>query len=91
MKWEMGIIYFLDLLFACDAVFHLFSAVTIDKYASVFVVVVVFFFSKVKTCSTKTFPNFCKSPNFSQSSRDPILPWRFPNFGLTKIYAFFNH
>ena len=43
MKWEMGIIYFLDLLFACDAVFHLFSAVTIDKYASVFVVVVFFF------------------------------------------------
>ena len=42
----MGIIYFLDLLFACDAVFHLFSAVTIDKYASVFVVVVVFFFQK---------------------------------------------
>ena len=90
MKWEMGIIYFLDLLFACDAVFHLFSAVTIDKYASVFVVVVVFFLNG-KTCSTKTFPNFCKSPNFSQSSRDPILPWRFPNFGLTNIYAFFNH
>ena len=42
----MGIIYFLDLLFACDAVFHLFSAVTIDKYASVFVVVVVVFFQK---------------------------------------------
>ena len=93
MKWEIEngrIIYFLDLLFACDTVFHLYSAVTIDKYASVFVVVV-FFFSKGKKCSSKTFPNFCKSPNFSQSSRDPILPWRFPNFGLTNIYAFFNH
>ena len=31
-----GIIYFLDLLFACDAVFHLFSVVIIDKYTSVF-------------------------------------------------------
>ena len=49
MKWEIEngrIIYFLDLLFACDAVFHLYSAVTIDKYASVFVVVVVFFFKR---------------------------------------------
>lgn len=39
MKWEIengGIIYFLDLLFACDAVFHLFSVVIIDKYTSVF-------------------------------------------------------
>ena len=58
MKWEMGIIYFLDLLFACDAVFHLFSAVTIDKYASVFVVVVVFFFQKEKHAVRKPFQFF---------------------------------
>ena len=58
MKWEMGIIYFLDLLFACDAVFHLFSAVTIDKYASVFVVVVVFFFQKEKHAVRKPFQIF---------------------------------
>ena len=56
-----------------------------------FLLLLLFFFSKGKTCSSKTFPNFCKSPNFSQSSRDPILPWRFPNFSLTNIYAFFNH
>lgn len=39
MKWEIEngrIIYFLDLLFACDAVFHLFSVVIIDKFTSVF-------------------------------------------------------
>ena len=58
MKWEMGIIYFLDLLFTCDAVFHLFSAVTIDKYASVFVVVVVFFFQKEKHAVRKPFQIF---------------------------------
>ena len=58
MKWEMGIIYFLDLLFACDAVFHLFSAVTIDKYASVFVVVVVVFFQKEKHAVRKPFQIF---------------------------------
>ena len=96
MKWEIEngrIIYFLDLLFACDTVFHLYSAVTIDKYASVFVVVVVVvvFFFKRKNMQFENLSKFCKSPNFSQSSRDPILPWRFPNFGLTNIYAFFNH
>ena len=61
MKWEIEngrIIYFLDLLFACDAVFHLYSAVTIDKYASVFVVVVVFFFQKEKHAVRKPFQIF---------------------------------
>ena len=59
MKWEIEngrIIYFLDLLFACDTVFH--SAMTIDKYASVFVVVVVFFFQKEKHAVRKPFQIF---------------------------------
>ena len=61
MKWEIEngrIIYSLDLLFACDAVFHLYSAVTIDKYASVFVVVVVVFFQKEKHAVRKPFQIF---------------------------------
>lgn len=55
MKWEIEngrIIYFLDLLFACDAVFHLFSVVIIDKYTSVF------FFQKEKHAIRKPFPIF---------------------------------
>ena len=61
MKWEIEngrIIYFLDLFFACDAVFHLYSAVTIDKYASVFVVAVLFFFQKEKHAVRKPFQIF---------------------------------
>ena len=64
MKWEMGIIYFLDLLFACDAVFHLFSAVTIDKYASVFVVVVVVVFFKRKNMQYENLFKFLQVAKF---------------------------
>ena len=42
MKWEMGIIYFLDLLFACDAVFHLFSVTLL------FLLLLLLFFFKSK-------------------------------------------
>ena len=67
MKWEIEngrIIYFLDLLFACEAVFHLYSAVTIDKYASVFVVVVVVFFFKRKNMQFENLSKFLQVAKF---------------------------
>ena len=67
MKWEIEngrIIYFLDLLFACDAVFHLYSAVTIDKYASVFVVVLVVFFFKRKNMQFENLSKFLQVAKF---------------------------
>ena len=67
MKWEIEngrIIYFLDLLFACDTVFHLYSAVTIDKYASVFVVVVVVFFFKRKKMQLENLSKFLQVAKF---------------------------
>ena len=67
MKWEIENgrkIYFLDLLFACDAVFHLYSAVTIDKYASVFVVVVVVVFFKRKNMQFENLSKFLQVAKF---------------------------